>query len=1549
MIKKQLFIMSLAVIFVLLVSAINPSAAYADEEPTTDTPTETITTDEDEGETEETGSTDTEEGETSDETAETGSTDTEEGETSDETAEAGSTDSEEGEASENNSSGSDDTGTTEDDSTGSGDGENEEADTSSTDEPILEQVPDNTSVVVINEDGESEPLATQDAADAIATSDPIWCPVGQPPIPGENGCTGTFASFDELLTFLKANEGDAAYQQAGVIYVAMGDYATSESSIDFNEYEFDELVNYDLTIQGGWDTTTNTTEPTESTTFNVSITIGSSDNPWVGSLIFNNIKIEDLFEEDALTAYSQDDITLTNVEITNIEDGTAATLTSTEGDVTITGGTFSESETGAVITAAGDVTIEGDVQFNDNDVAGAVISAGGNVDISDSTFNNNGEVEKKTITGQGLEIASAGTVTLNNVQANENKVFGANITADGSVTISNSFFSGNHAYTSAYCGDSKYAGYGLQVVSQDSIVLDTVEANENYLFGAYLEAADQVTVTDSTFNENGSSSTKYIDGKGLEVKSGNTVTLTNVQANGNRLFGADIDAVGTVRITDSVFSGNKSYTCLYCGGKTYYGYGLQVISLDSIYLDGVDASDNNLFGAYLDAVGEMEIFDSTFNDNGSISKDNIDGKGLEVKGGATVTLQNVLANGNRQFGADITAVGDVTIRNSVFSGNKSYTCSYCGGRKYYGYGLSVVTLENITLDSVTASENYLFGAYLDAAGSVAISNSIFSNNGNNGSDSWESIDGKGLEVKSGGYVSLYNVEANNNRQFGADITAANSVAIYQGFFSGNKAYTWSYCGGHQYYGYGLRVVTLGDISLDEVNANENFLYGAYLEAIGDVAISNSTFNKNVTDTSFFIDDTGLIVKSGGNVALSNVEANENRLAGADIYAAGDVAIRNSFFSGNKGYTSNYCGCTTYHGYGLQVISLGSIALDGVTASDNYLFGAYLDAAGDVAIMDSFFNNNGSDSWRSIDGRGLEVKSGGYVSLYKVEANNNRQFGADITANNSVAISSSFFSGNMDYTCNYCGGLTFYGYGLQVVSAEVITLDDVVASDNYLFGANLEAGSDVNVNNSIFNNNRTPYAKNLEGKGLTVKSGGNVTLENVQANDNHIYGADIHADGSVDIRNSTFSGNNAYYVNNYCGGIKYYGYGLQVVAMDDISLTGVTATDNYLFGTRLETTGNVEIFDSVFSNNGTDSTKTILGRGLEIRSGGTVTLENVEANNNRLFGADIITTGPVTIRNSFFSGNQAYRCSYCGWKFEGYGLQVVTSDEIVLENVTANDNHLFGARLISETDIEVTDSFFDNNGMGTSGKHARGNGLEITGGNVYLDNVQANGNRLTGAMIEATGEVGISNSIFSFSLHGNGLSVTAGGEITLTNVTAANNDLDGAYLKGACTTVTVTGGTFADNGQYGLEVIDGKLILIDSPIFANNGAGNIFEDPGTCIFIEVTDDDPGASDEDPGDSGEDTGKTDEDTGDTGDDTGVTDDDPGVTDEDPGVTDDTSPTIGDENNSVSQRYTSVINWRSSHPWFNHSWKIRYHAMIKYWGINMSYNHRWHHYWR
>ncbi|MBK9927676.1 MAG: hypothetical protein IPP66_20590 [Anaerolineales bacterium] len=845
-------------------------------------------------------------------------------------------------------------------------------------ETVLEQLPENTTVTVLDSAGEVLPLASQETADVIESAyDPIWCPAGQDPTPGLNGCTASYSSFDQLLSFLQVNEGDVAYQQAGTIYIQQGAYLGGESQINFNNYTFTNLNNYDLTLQGGWDTTWDPTNPATpfpeytTTTFNAPIIIGSSSNPWVGSLTINNIGISGVNNQTGLTVYSDSNVTLSDVEITN-------------------------SQSGANLNADGYVQVN-DSKFNNNANGGATINAGGDAYVFNSEFNNNGSTKTN---GYGVKINSGGEVDLFETNASFNEIFGADVKATGPVYIDRSTFSGNVSYSYSCKGKVATGGYGLKVVSQSEIIVnygdvpgDGIQANDNYEFGAYLEGTN-VKVGYSTFNNNGYG--LKVVGHKTGANDGN-VTLQSVNANNNKLFGADILADNSVTVNNSFFNGNKSYTYS-CKGTTYSGYGLKIVTTDGIYLTNVDASNNNLFGAHLDG-DRVYIFGGTFNNNGSDAGNT--GKGLEIISDTFVTMSDVYANNNQLFGANIQAGDDVSLYNGFFNGNNSYSYSCKGKTANGGYGVQIVTTTgDITITNIEASNNYDFGASLTGANvAIAAGTANFFNSFNNNKE--------GLKVVSTGNVALIGIKANNNKVFGADINAAGTVAITDGFFNGNISYT-SSCKGSTSQGYGLQIVstTDKDISLINIEANDNGTFGAHLEG-GYVFVSYGTFSNTNGGTA---QAKGLEVISSGNqtTSLYQVNASNNTEFGANITSDGYVSISDSIFSGNISYTSGSCNSKTYTGYGLKVVTTNNVNLYNVTANDNGTFGASLDAV-DVQVTNSTFNNNKTSN-------GLTITAA-TVTLNNVTALKNGGNGAKICATISTDVNASNFQNNGQYGLN----------------------------------------------------------------------------------------------------------------------------------------------------------------------------------------------------------------------------------------------------------------------------------------------------------------------------------------------------------------------------------------------------------------------------------------------------------------------------------------------------------------------------------------------------
>jgi len=739
-------------------------------------------------------------------------------------------------------------------------------------ETILEQVPDNTTLTVLNSEGEALPLASQETAEVIASDyDPIWCPAGQVPTPGTNGCTQSFASFDELLSFLQTNEVD--FQAAGTIYVQQGDYMGSETSIDFNNYNFNTLNQYDLTVQGGWDTNydpaVNGAPTYTTTTFNVPIIIGSSSNPWAGSLTLNNISIDGVSSQTGLDLNSAGNIELNSVAVTN-------------------------SQSGASLNAGSNVTVN-ESNFNNNKNAGAEINAGGNVSVTKSNFNNNGSGNIQDPTGKGLAVIGAGNVTLASIEANNNQVFGADINTTGAVTVTDSFFNGSISYT--WWGEKTYYGYGIQVVTNSEVSLVNVTAEENALFGANITGKD-IAIDTASFSNNGSGTGEDLTGKGLEVNSQYTVALVDVTASNNQLFGAKIIAGDVVAIAHSHFDGHLTYVYDFFtheitsrGG----GYGLQVVTPNSIALNDVSANNNYEYGASLEG-GATNVNNSYFTANGSGVITEATGYGLKIVSSKTVTLTGINdadSVGNQLWGADIQAAGLVTIRNAFFSGHQSVIFDPSEGLTFLGYGLTVVTPDDIDLDGVTANFNNLWGASL-TGNNVFVYNSQFNNNV---SDSNVFIDDTGLIVNAAGYVDIYNVEAKENRLIGAIITAADDVFVTDSTFTDNRGFTcslnWCPEGSITYHGYGLQVTTPGLIQVSGTNASNNNLFGATLNG-GMINVEDSIFNNNGMGN-------GLTVNATDDVTLINVTASNNGDNGVDVTGVScdqTVQVNGGTFSDN---------------------------------------------------------------------------------------------------------------------------------------------------------------------------------------------------------------------------------------------------------------------------------------------------------------------------------------------------------------------------------------------------------------------------------------------------------------------------------------------------------------------------------------------------------------------------------------------------------------------------------------------------------------------------
>ena len=539
-----------------------------------------------------------------------------------------------------------------------------------TDSDLLAELPEGTELVVLNSDGESVPLASEEAAEIVAFADPIWCPSGVAPNAGVGGCSISFATIADLF-------GGFVPTGNGTIWIVWGPASTGTAVLSPTG-SWSGVGAYSLTVQGGWEGTAGSTALHTADPYSY-----FSDflwiHTWVGAVTIKNVVFDGVSQTlasdfGALEVFTKGNIVLDKVRVDN-------------------------SDNPSVIAFAHGA-------FLDN------TSGTGNVTVSNSSFNNN--------EGIGLMIESKGVITLKNVRAYDNGASGANVVNDTAtskaVVVSNSEFSGN--------------SFGLYVSSHGSITLNNISADLNNCCGAYLDNAAATIAAPVYVNGVNSFNGNSVDG--LHVESDGLIKVSKTTANGNggsgvwvsnRLSplsvgvtisgflnannnggrGLKIDSTGAViaanlttnsngvlgtQIINDYFGSPKNVTI---SGTNFFNdngsEGLEIRSRGAMTLYNLTANNNGYAGDYggallrndYDAAKQMAVTlngYNMFNDN-SFS-------GLTVLSFGAVALNNVTAVDNGHgvedvygYGADIQNGGGtfakaVAIKGiNIFSGSDS--------------------------------------------------------------------------------------------------------------------------------------------------------------------------------------------------------------------------------------------------------------------------------------------------------------------------------------------------------------------------------------------------------------------------------------------------------------------------------------------------------------------------------------------------------------------------------------------------------------------------------------------------------------------------------------------------------------------------------------------------------------------------------------------------------------------------------------------------------------------------------------------------------------
>ncbi len=640
----------------------------------------------------------------------------------------------------------------------------------------------------------------------------------------------------------------------------------------------------------------------------------------------------------------------------------------------------------------------------------------------------------------------------------------------------------------------------------------------------------------------------------------------------------------------------------------------------------------------------------------------------------------------------------------------------------------------------------------------------------------------------------------------------------------------------------------------------------------------------------------------------------------------DVVVKNGQISARMiGGTLRMHGVTvsgSFPGqYGIYIRDYkGSLYLTHVSVSNTGGMGAFLeveDGLGTVTVLNSAFNRN-------TGGIGLNIHASNAVRLENVSAAVNGH-GAAYGSGMLLYYRNRLTLKNICVIDNVDAGIV--ASDSHPSYAGPVTLQNITANGSYqlggitlldpgpVSGARLTANGNhtngiviADARGSVALSGVTAVDNDMYGMSITSKTG-SISLVDLQIAHNDVLGVLIQSKGSVWARNALLYDNNkgsGIDIDNSDAAVpagvtltnintaENAAYGIQIHSKGPVSLSGISARDNDLAGTRVRTNGGVTVGSTyganAFIHNGIGllcpTTPSDMCDGLMIQADGAVLVSGVGANQNGWDGILIAGASSARVSNTIANDNtrDGLRAEIKGsialdrvtalhnhgsagielWNNAGTGSPGMTLSHVLADhnnwgiNINARGpvalNHV-GASYNIGKGIYI-DSGWGTLGMGNVTlsnslgadlvSFNGGNNLEVhSNGGVSISGLQASGS-LTGmgAFIDnafGAGNVSVVNSMFNWngnpgSVNAGGLDVTSKGVISLNGVTASDNQGDGAYLANdsaslAGKTVSVSKGTFNGNET-------GLLIASKSSVTLNNVSANNNLNLGARIYNRV---------------------------------------------------------------------------------------------------------------
>ncbi|MDK2979661.1 MAG: hypothetical protein PWQ55_8 [Chloroflexota bacterium] len=438
-------------------------------------------------------------------------------------------------------------------------------------------------------------------------------------------------------------------------------------------------------------------------------------------------------------------------------------------------------------------------------------------------------------------------------------------------------------------------------------------------------------------------------------------------------------------------------------------------------------------------------------------------------------------------------------------------------------------------------------------------------------------------------------------------------------------------------------------------------------------------------------------------------------------------------------------------------------------------------------------------------------------------------------------SDTIINGNVSVAFNN-GGFTLSGFIINGSVSLTDTAGNVVLEDLQVSNP---SGDGVRVYNTEwyeYNPGTGNYDIQVDGP----KFSGTITVENVNSSGNLGMGGQFWGMDNITISNSTFSSN---------GGTDGVDDPVDALLVDtswgskNLSLYGVSASDNNGTGIRILANKNVTLDGIVANNNSAPSyvpgpEDQLYGFGLFLNgASGKLLLSNIFTNNNGLTGTSISAMNATVLVSNLNASQNGEQ-----------GLALDTQGAFTLNTAVTNGNGANGIIAIVSKTVLLSSLTSCDNGA---------NGLQIMPYAIYEYDAETDDWVLTGysgptSVTLNSPKNGGANMANTFANNGDfGVFIESKGTVTLSNLDAYGNNKDGVFVdnrlydedsdtyygKGNVTlNVTIPGWNngFTNNGEKGVEIYSLGLVKV-SNTFANNnnGAGVYIDAQNTIQMASVT--------------------------------------------------------------------------------------------------------------